>query len=66
MWWEAKEMICPYRWYNKNLKKWICSIANQYCPEATLEGFKFEECMTYKEEEGLSEDDYYNDNWVEI
>ena len=43
-------MTCPYRWYNPNFKRDVCSIAYQNCPEVSLEGFDYEECSTYKEE----------------
>ena len=46
-------MTCPYRGYNYSLKRWICTIAIQDCPEATLDGFQFEECSTYREHEKI-------------
>ena len=40
-------MCCPLKEIKNG--KWVCGIANQECPEATIDGFDYEWCSTYLE-----------------
>jgi len=40
-------MTCIYRGFNTFTNKWYCRVTLLRCPEASLEGFDYEECSTY-------------------